>query len=53
METKTGFYKTEMKTENFMRKWKQIRNGLFRWNYDGNGTSVSGNTELSFSFATD
>ena len=47
METKTEFCKTETKTENFIRKRKQIRNIVFRRNYHGNGISVSGNTELS------
>ena len=38
MKTETEICKTEVEMEFFMRKRKQKRNGVFRWNMHGNGT---------------
>ena len=38
MKTETEICKTEVETEFSMRKRKQKRNGVFRWNMHGNGT---------------
>ena len=38
MKTETQICKMEMEVEFFMRKWKQKRNSVFRWNRRGNGT---------------
>jgi len=38
MKTETEICKTEMEMDFFMRKRKQKRNGVFRWNRRGNGT---------------
>jgi hypothetical protein len=38
MKTKTEICRTEMETKFFWRKWKQKRNGIFRWNICGNGS---------------
>ena len=38
IKTETEIYKTEVEMEFFMRKRKQKRNGVFRWNMHGNGT---------------
>ena len=38
MKTETEIRKTEVEMKFFMRKRKQKRNGVFRWNKRGNGT---------------
>ena len=38
IKTETEIYKTEVEMEFFMRKRKQKRNGVFRWNMHGNET---------------
>ena len=38
MKTEMEICKMEMEVEFFMRKQKQKRNGVFRWNRRGNGT---------------
>ena len=38
MKTETEICKTEVEMKFFMRKRKQKRNGVFRWNMRGNGT---------------
>ena len=52
MKTETEICKTEVETEFSMRKRKQKRNDVFRWNMHGNGTFRFCEYEISV-FTTD